>query len=157
MWVVLSILVAVVLFLAGAAVGTRYALQRRNRVIKGANSPAPLIWLTSGRREAKIHRRLRTVGLRLEVVPPTDDVGDIITRLRIELVELDGHLVTVARRPSRERRADRPELLARVEQIEDLVRRVEDRARSELVSLGELSERLDLLEQADAELDELGR
>ena len=63
-------------------------------------SPAPLGWLTSGRREAKLHRRLRSSGQRLELIPPTDDVADIVTRLRVELVELDAHLVTVARRPS---------------------------------------------------------
>jgi len=89
-------------------------------------------------------------------VPPTDDVADIITRLQIELVELDAYLVTVARRHSSTRRADRPQISERVEQIEELVRRVEERSRNEQVSLDDLSERLDLLEAADEELNELG-
>jgi len=89
-------------------------------------------------------------------VPHTEDLAPIIARLRVELVELDAYLLTVARRPSKVRRADRPEIYERVEQIEGLVRRVEERVRTELVSLDELSERLDLLEAADRELDELG-
>ena len=155
-WTVLLIVLAIVIVVAGSALTARQALRRRNRVIAGVVSPVPLSWLTSNRREARIHRRLQANGRRLELVAPTDDVSDILTRLRIELVELDAHLVTVARRPSRERRADRPALQARVAQIEDLVRRVEERSRSEPVSLDEISERLDFLEAADAELDQLG-
>jgi hypothetical protein len=155
-WIAVIALLVVVAVVAGSALGARYALQRRNRVITTVKSPVPLGWLTSNRREARIHRRLRTSGRRLELVPPTDDVADIITRLRIELVELDAYLVTVARRPSKARRADRPQLYERVEQIEELVHRVEERSRAELVSLDELSERLDLLEAADEELNELG-
>lgn len=153
---ILIVLLALFAVMAGSALTARYSLQRKNRVLTGTKSSAPLSWLSSGRREAKLHRRLRASGRRLELIPPTDDVAEIITRLRVELVELDGYLVTVARRPSQSRRADRPQLTERVEQIEDLVRRVEERSRTELVSLDDLSERLDLLEAADNELNELG-
>jgi|DEB0MinimDraft_6_1074348.scaffolds.fasta_scaffold119752_1 hypothetical protein len=155
-WIVLFVVLMLFLAAAGTVLGTRHALRRRNRVIAGVNSPVPLTWLNSGRREARIHRRLQMSGRRLELVPPTEDVAPIIARLRVELVELDAYLLTVARRPSKVRRADRPEIYERVEQIEGLVRRVEERVRTELVSLDELSERLDLLEAADRELDELG-
>jgi len=155
-FILLAVLLAMLVFVAGSVLTTRYALQRKNRVLPGVKTPVPLSWLSSGRKEAKLHRRLRASGRRLELIPPTDDVADIITRLRIELVELDTYLITVARRPSQARRADRPQLTDRVKHIEDLVRRVEERARTELVSLDELSERLDLLEAADQELNELG-
>lgn len=155
-WIVLFVVLMLFLAAAGTVLGTRHALRRRNSVIAGVNSPVPLTWLNSGRREARIHRRLQMSGRRLELVPPTEDVAPIIARLRVELVELDAYLLTVARRPSKVRRADRPEIYERVEQIEGLVRRVEERVRTELVSLDELSERLDLLEAADRELDELG-
>jgi hypothetical protein len=154
--ILLTVLFVIVALGAGTAFGLRYALQRRNRVLAGVKSPAPLSWLSSGRREARFHRRLRASGRRLSLVPPTDDVADIITRLQIELVELDAYLVTVARRHSSTRRADRPQISERVEQIEELVRRVEERSRNEQVSLDDLSERLDLLEAADEELNELG-
>lgn len=141
---------------AGALTATTLALRRRNQVVAGVTSPAPLKWLTSGRREAKLHRRLRASGRRLALVPATDDVSDIIARLRVELVELDSYLVVVSRRPTPTRRADRRLVEERVRDIEDLVRRVEERTRTELVGLGELHERLDLLEAADDELNQLG-
>jgi hypothetical protein len=152
----LAISAAFLLVVVGGAFAIRLTLSRRNRVVAGVKSPAPLTWLSSGRKEAKLHRRLRRVGRRLALVPPTDDVADVITRLRIELVELDGHLVTVARRPTPARRADRTVIKERVERIEALVRRVEERSRSEVVSLDELTERLDMLDAADSELNELG-
>ena len=153
---VLLIVLAVLAVLAAATVGgARYALGRRNRVVQGVKSPAPLLWLTSGRREAKLHRRLRQCGRRLALVPPADDVADIITRLRVELAELDAHLVVISRRPSAVRRADRGAVTDQIKQLEALVRRVEERTRDERVSLDELDERLDLLEAADNELTEL--
>ncbi len=155
MWTVLLVVLLIVVVATATALAGRKALRRKNRVIAGVASPAPLTWLTSSRCEARLHRRLQANGHRLALISATDDVEDLVTRLRIELVELDAHLVTVARRPSRERRADRTDLQARVVQVEDLVRRVEERSRSELVSLDELSERLDLLDEADAELDQL--
>jgi hypothetical protein len=154
-WTVLVVVLVFVVVIAGAVLAARHALHRRNRVVRAVASPAPLVWLTSGRREAKMHRRLRDSGRRLELIPPTDDVVDLVARRRVELVELDAYLVTVARRPSRTRRADRPRLVERIVQIEDLVHRVEERSHNEPVSLTELSERLDLLEAADQELDEL--
>ena len=135
---------------------TRVALKRSNQVVAGVHTPAPLGRLASGRREATLHRRLRACGRRLALVPPTEDVADVITRLRIELVELDGYLVTVSRRPTRDRRADRQQVHERIRDIEDIVRRVEERTRTELVSPSELNERLDMLEAADDDLNELG-
>lgn len=152
----LAISAVFLLAVVGTALGIRLMLNRRNRVVAGVKSPAPLSWLSSSRKEAKLHRRLGRAARRLALVPPTDDVADVITRLRIELVELDGHLVTVARRPTPARRADRTVIQERVERIEALVRRVEERSRTEVVSLDELTERLDLLDAADSELNELG-
>jgi hypothetical protein len=155
-FILLAISAVFLLAVVGTALGIRLMLNRRNRVVAGVKSPAPLSWLSSSRKEAKLHRRLGRAARRLALVPPTDDVADVITRLRIELVELDGHLVTVARRPTPARRADRTVIQERVERIEALVRRVEERSRTEVVSLDELTERLDLLDAADSELNELG-
>ncbi|MEM7141946.1 MAG: hypothetical protein AAF548_13035 [Actinomycetota bacterium] len=154
MEILLAILGGTVLVGAGALTGATLWLKRRNQVVAGVKSPAPLGWLTSGRREAKLHRRLRASGRRLELVAPTEDVNDIVGRLRIELVELDDYLVTISRRPSSARRADRKVVVERIEAVEQLTRRVEDRSR-DLVSLDELNERLDMLEAADSELDDL--
>lgn len=146
-----------VLVEAGVVTATTLWLRRRNQVVAGVKSPAPLTWLSSGRREAKLHRRLRSSGRRLALVPPTEDVSEIITRLRIELTEIDSYLVVVSRRPTPARRADRKVVEERIKDIETLVRRVEERTRSELVSLDELHERLDLLDAADTELDEIAK
>ena len=86
------------------------------------------------------------------MVPPTEDVAELVSRLQIELVEVDEYLVTVSRRPKQVRREDRKAVEERVEEIESLVRRIEERNRTELLSLDELGERLDLLEAADDEL-----
>ncbi|MEZ5165481.1 MAG: hypothetical protein R2695_02955 [Acidimicrobiales bacterium] len=155
MWIVVGVLAALVVVGAGSYLAVWATLRRRNQVVRGVRSAAPLSWLHSGRREAKLHRRLRSSGRRLELVDASADVTDIVARLRIELVELDSYLVTVARRPSASRRADRPRLVERVEQIEQLVHRVEERSRADLVSLDDLHHRLELLEAADSELDEL--
>jgi hypothetical protein len=154
-FLLLAICAAFLVAVVGGALAIRLTLSRWNRVVAGVESPAPLGSLSSGRKEAKLHRRLRRAGRRLALVPPTDDVADVITRLQIELVELDGHIVTVARRPTPARRADRTVIQERVERIEALVSRVEERSRTEVVSLDELTERLDMLDAADSELNEL--
>lgn len=153
--IVLALVVLIVvwlLLLAAGVYATRAALRRRNQVVSGVPSPAPIGWLTSSRREAVIHRRLRAAGRRLELLPSNGGLDDVITRLRIELVEIDGHLVTVSRRPKHVRRADRREIADHVTAIEDLVRRAEERSRTDTGSLAELAERLDALEAADDEL-----
>lgn len=80
----------------------------------------------------------------------------MIERLQVELTDLDAHLVTVSRRPTKVRRADRRDIADQVAAAEGLVRRVEERSRDEAGSLGELADRLDLLEAADDELRGLG-
>ena len=153
--IVLAIVVLVavgVVVLAAVAFATKVALNRRNQVVAGVPSPAPIGWLTSSRREAVIHRRLRAAGRRLELLPPSPALDDIVTRLRVELVEIDSHLVTVSRRPRPVRRADRREIADHVTVIEDLVRRAEERSRADTISLADLAERLDALEAADEEL-----
>jgi hypothetical protein len=153
--IVLAILVLIavgLLLMAAVAYATKVALRRRNQVVSGVPSPTPIGWLTSSRREAVIHRRLRAAGRRLELLPASEGLDDVITRLRIELVEIDGHLVTVSRRPKHARRADRREIADHVTEIEDLVRRAEERSRTDTGSLTDLAERLDALEAADEEL-----
>lgn len=151
-WIVLAAILIPLVLVTATLIGTSMVLGRNNRVVSTVASPAPLTWLTSGRKEAKLHRRLRGAGRRLELIPSTEDVGDVIAGLQVELVDLDSYLVTVARRPAPNRRADRGIVTERVEAIEDLVRRVEERSRREPVSLAELTERLDALEAADEEL-----
>jgi hypothetical protein len=150
--VIIALVVISILMVLAVVIGTRVALGRKNRVVTDVPSPTPISWLTSSRREAKLHRRLRSAGRRLELVPATEGITDVLTRLRIELVELDSHLVTVSRRPTPARRADRREVADRITEVEDLVRRVEERSRNQPGSLTELTERLDLLEAADEEL-----
>ncbi|MDG2028322.1 MAG: hypothetical protein P8J50_14535 [Acidimicrobiales bacterium] len=150
--IVVAIIGSGIVVTAGIITAGTLWLRRRNQVVAGVKSPAPLGWLNSGRREARLHRRLRASGRRLELVPPTEDVAELVSRLQIELVEVDEYLVTVSRRPKQVRREDRKAVEERVEEIESLVRRIEERNRTELLSLDELGERLDLLEAADDEL-----
>ena len=149
---VVVLIVVCMLAMLALAIGTHATLARRNRVVSDVPSPAPIGWLASSRREAVLHRRLRASGRRLELVASTEGLADLITRLQVELVDLDTHLVTVARRPTASRRLDRAEIAEQVTAVEDLVRRVEERSRNRTVSLDELSERLDLLEAADEEI-----
>lgn len=154
--VLIALVVAAIVLTLVVMIATRIAMGRRNRVVSGVPSPAPLSWLASSRREAVLHRKLRSAGRRLELVPHSDDVADVIERLQVELTDLDAHLVTVSRRPTKVRRADRRDIADQVAVAEDLVRRVEERSRDEAGSLGELADRLDLLEAADDELRGLG-
>ena len=105
--VLIALVVAAVVLTLVVMIATRIAMGRRNRVVSGVPSPAPLSWLASSRREAVLHRKLRSAGRRLELVPRSDDVADVIERLQVELTDLDAHLVTVSRRPTKVRRADR--------------------------------------------------
>lgn len=150
--VIVALVVISILMVLAVVVATRVALGRRNRVVADVPSPTPISWLTSGRREAKLHRRLRAAGQRLELIPAGEGLTDVITRLRVELVELDAHLVTVSRRPTPARRQDRREVADRITEVEDLVRRVEERSRHQPGPLSEITERLDMLEAADEEL-----
>ena len=154
--VLIALVVAAIVLTLVVMIATRIAMGRRNRVVSGVPSPAPLSWLASSRREAVLHRKLLSAGRRLELVPRSDDVADVIERLQVELTDLDAHLVTVSRRPTKVRRADRRDIADQVAVAEDLVRRVEERSRDEAGSLGELADRLDLLEAADDELRGLG-
>ncbi|MCP3855771.1 MAG: hypothetical protein GY698_13705 [Actinomycetia bacterium] len=139
-----------------AVVGAQMALNRHNRVVSGTRSAAPSSWLASPRPEAQLHRRLRAAGRRLELLAASESLVEVVGRLRSELIEVDTHLVTVSRRPASSRRQDRRELTKQVSEIEDLVRRVEERERSQAGSLNDLSDRLDMLEAADEELRGLG-
>lgn len=150
------VLVAVVVLLVMAALGARIAVRRANRIVPGVASPVPVRWLVTSRREAVYHRRLRALGRRLDALPATDATAEIRDGIRRELLELDAFLPVVARRPGSARRADRRLVSGRIAEIDLLVRRLEDRARSEPVSLDALRERMDLLEAADDELRELG-
>ena len=76
--------------------------------------------------------------------------------IRHELLELDAFLPIVARRPTAARRADRKVVSSRIGEVDALLRRLEERARTQPVSLDALRERMDLLEAADDELRELG-
>ena len=152
MTIVGIVFVALLLLAVASLVAARVMLERRNRVVTGVRASTPLFWLASPGPEAHLHRRLRAAGRRLELLPATEGVAEIMGRLQVEIVELDGHLVTVSRRPSSVRRADRREAREQLGAIEDLVRRLEERSRDRGDTIPELAERLAMLEAADEEL-----
>ncbi len=144
------------------------ALHRANRVVAGRRSPAPLGWLWSWRRAARMHRRLRRAvqnadaaiaPLTATVTPLHDVAADLSGRAAV----VDDRLVAASRLPAY---AGRPQLTALAVQVRDLegtaqrLRQLSsqwqlslDRAvAATTVAPPDLAERLDAVEAALLEL-----
>ena len=165
--IILGILfVAVAIAVAGGAalvVGAQRVKQNARRgqqIAPGTPSAVPLGWAGAHTPEAKLHRRLGQAMSGLRAV--TD--GDPLVTANVQVVErealkIEQKLVAASMMAERLKGPAINELGTAVDQIEDVSAQLIQRS-AELSSgdvqaqLGELSERLDLLDQARAELDE---
>jgi hypothetical protein len=165
--------------LAGIAfVVLRWRLSKANRVSPALRSPAPVHWLWSLSRAARMHRRLRTaVGLihlapsRKVHVSPSLSVDELRRDLEHQAVELDQHLVVAMHHPRSHRRGLLAALERQVAEVERLAIRLSAMTRPEGTPstgweaapntppevLERISMQLDLLDVAQAELVEIER
>ena len=89
----------------------RWRQSRANRVSPAVKSPAPIRWLGSWSRPARLHRRLRAAVVLIHLSPsprtreaPSLSVDALRRDLEYQAVELDQHLVVAARHPRTYRR-----------------------------------------------------
>jgi hypothetical protein len=150
--------------MVGAVAFVVHRLRVRNRVVLSVRTPAPLRWLASPRRAARLHRRLRAAvaGAHLaQLHRETVSLGidDVIAELSLRAVELDRQLVVCDGAPSASRRRMLRELAAEVGEVEALTERTIRLARAwsgdrpSERGLGPVRDRLDALEAAVRELD----
>jgi hypothetical protein len=156
----LALLIAVLL--------TMRSLHRRNRVSPDQRSGAPLVWLSSPTRPARLHRRLRSAVAVARMIAGRATAGGQLSRsaelayeLEAEAVSIDRHLPIVARLAPRERTLALRRLAEQVNEIERLVSRLslldaQEHAPARMghhgSAMDELARRLDALEAARAEL-----
>jgi hypothetical protein len=167
-WVALAVLGFVVL---------RWRMGRANRVSPAVRSPARLAWLWSPGRAARLHRRLRVAVADIHLAPsprdraaPALSVDSLRRDLEYQAVELDQHLIVAAHHPRTYRRGLLSALEAQVVEVERLAVRLSSMARPANAPtsgwtgpptspevLARMSEQLDLLDAAQAELIEIER
>jgi len=168
-WTVAVVAIFVLFWLSSTAF-VLWRLRRRNRVHPRVATAAPLLWLVSPGKGARLHRRLRAAlaaaqfrGPRQRRHPePTDRLHDLVTELIQEAAALDDQLVQAALAPLPVRRHLLGALEPHVTNTEVLARRMAalrpDAGRSgasSAASLRALQERVDALEDARSEIDEL--
>jgi hypothetical protein len=166
-----------IVLLTVAVVVARWKLHRRNRVSPAVKSPAPVVWLWSPTRSARLHRRLQAAVAEIHLAPSrrsrdhgTTSVDDMRRELEHQAVEIDHHLVVAARHPRRSRRQLLGALSAQVDDVEELSIRLSrlSRPAGAVTSgwdlgqqppdvLARLSQELDLLDAASEELDAIER
>lgn len=169
------VLVVAWLVLLSVAVGLGlWALTRHNRVSHEHATAAPLSWVVSPARPARMHRRLRTaVGWVERPLPgePASQHDHLRTKLVDQAVALDLQLVRAARAPRRHRRATVRQLSGGVTEVERLAVRVHGLTRpvgvplsgmpaaspSVQQNLADLRHHLDLLDAAHRELTDVER
>lgn len=177
MELLLLILVLLVawLVLLSAAVGLGlWALGRHNRISTEHPSAAPLSWVWSPTKPARMHRRLRTaVGWVEKPLPgdPATQHDHLRTKLVDQAVALDLQLVRIAHAPRSHRRAALRQLSPGITEVERLAVRVHGMTRPAGVPLSgmptatpsvqehlaDLRHHLDLLDVAHAELADVER
>jgi len=119
MWV---LLVWLVLFAAGCVVAA-ITLRRTNRVVRSQPTDAPITWLVSLSRPARLHRQLRNLGTwsSRSATSAHDGAWD---QLLNEMVATDARLVVAARANSRVRSAQLDAVEATIQRLEDLAVRL---------------------------------
>lgn len=165
-FIVAALFIAVAAAAAGAAAlalgaqRVKQKTQRSQQISPGTPSAVPLGWAGAHTPEAKLHRRLGKAmsGLR----DTTED--DTLVMANVEVVErealkIEQQLVAASRMADRLKGPAIAELSAAVDQIENvsaqLIQRSAELSAGDVqTQLAELSERLELLDQARAELDQ---
>jgi hypothetical protein len=170
-WAVAVVVIFVLFWVSSTAV-VLWRLRRRNRVHPRVASAAPLSWLASPGRAARLHRRLRAAVAAAQFRPgprrrrrhlmPAGRVHELVTELVQEAVAVDDQLVQAALAPAAVRRHLLAMLETHVVHVECLARRLAAlrpdagrSAASSAAALRSLGERVDALEDARSEIDEL--
>jgi hypothetical protein len=154
---VLSFVVFVVA--CGAAFGYgRWRVRRRLRIRPTTRSRVPTSWLVSSSGAARLHRRLRQAAALARSATARDPaLAPIAADIEDQAVALEAHVLAAAHAGKAGHQARRV-LGEQVAGLEAIASRLAKSARTELLPghpdpLVELSQRLDALEAARAELD----
>jgi hypothetical protein len=165
LFVLLLICITVPLVLAGVSV---WQLKKKNRVSPGVKTTAPLTWLGSPSRSARLHRRLRTAVTTIRAIPAqgADTTGSrkqVCLELEQHAVALDEWLRWTSQAPGRVRRAHYDEIDRQAGQIESLAIRLSQmtpaapgprHAAERRDALADISSQIDILEEAHREVVE---
>jgi hypothetical protein len=161
MWV---LVVWLVLFAVACTIAV-VTLRRTNRVVRSAPTDAPITWLVSPSRPARMHRQLRNLGTWASHTATAANDGDW-NQLITQMVATDARLVVAARASSRVRPAELDAVEATIRRLEDLAVRLSrlDEARSwpqqsaaPNDALEVLEHRIENLEAAHVDLADLER
>jgi len=144
-----------------------HAVRKRNRVVPGTRTPAPISWLWSWRMSARLHRHLaRTIhAVHACIVDSREQLGlaTMVKELEAHACAIDRQLVAVDRSPNPTRYRLLRELYAEVRQVDAVAERVIRMGRAwagdepSVRGLAGVSERLGALEAAMADLARLDR
>jgi hypothetical protein len=166
------------LVLAGVGLSLiRWRMARSNRVSPAVRSAAPMRWLWSYNRGARLHRRLRAAVALIHLAPsrrvsrlPSLSVDELRRDLEHQAVVLDQHLVVAVHHPRSHRRSLLVTLETQVTEVERLAVRLSSMSRPDDTpssgwdthptspeALERISSQLDLLDTAQAELVEIER
>lgn len=122
--VALLIIVVVWLVMLSIAAGTAvWTMRRANEVVKGTRSPAPVLWLWSPSKPARLHRRLRHVFTWDSPERPKVH-GELWDELEAEAVRLDADIASLTRAPRPVRRRAHAAMAPRVEYLANLAARI---------------------------------
>jgi hypothetical protein len=156
-WFVLSLVAVIAAFVW---------MRRANRVVPGARTTAPVTWLVSPGRAARLHRQLRSIG-RWATEPADRTHADVWDDLLSEVIATDHRLVAAARANPHVRAARLDEVQDHVGRLDALAARLRsiDDARtwpSEATttsgdSLDVLERRMGNIEQAHRDLLDMER
>ncbi|MGH8931444.1 MAG: hypothetical protein ACRDZO_12665 [Egibacteraceae bacterium] len=168
---ILGIAMGAILFTVLVTVGTVWALRRWNRVDPRTPGLAPLRWLCSPSRCARLHRRLRMAVVNARMRPRDDrpvrarsrrkaPQDTLVAGLVAYACALDRQLVTASRAPFVFRIEQLAHLGAEISQVEHLAARLSGAQLGPLPSpppppLRHIAERLDAVDAARRELDAL--
>jgi hypothetical protein len=150
----------------------RWRLSRSNRVSPAVRSAAPLRWLWSMAKAARLHRRLRTAVALIHLAPSKRtergvslSVDELRRDLEYQAVQLDQHLVVASHHPRSHRRGLLVSLEVQVVEVETLAVRLSALSRPDGTptsgwqatpappeAFERISSQLDLLDAAQAEL-----
>ena len=171
--VLLVLVVSFVALMALSSVALGLALWRlgrRNRLHPATPTPAPITWLVSPQRPARLHRRLQAAVVtanhreparsrRRGRKAPTTSVDDLVQELVREAAAVDQQLVVAARAPRRVRVRLLGVCDPQVAQIERVAARLAVLASADArpagAAIAALEDRLDALEAARQEIADL--
>lgn len=150
------------LFLAALTWFTVRRLRRANRVAPGATSTPPLSWLVSPSRPARLHRRLRNLATWVDHHAASGHT-DAWSAIAAEIIATDARLIAASKAGDRARPGELGTIERDVARLEDLALRLRNLERSTRPdrpappsdSLEVLSHRIEHLEAAHADLDDL--